>query len=132
MTFRPNNKVHTVTGKSGEFILTKPLTYYSGKYDKLVTVPAGFPTDFATLPPPVRALINRNGNSRAAAVVHDYLCVRQSVSRKRADQIFLEALKECGVNIAIRWLMYSGVRVYGRIKTTRLAIQASFGKNKDV
>ena len=129
MGFKPNNKVYTVTGDAGEFILTRDLLYHSVKYDKFITVPIGFPTDFATLPPPVRALINRNGNSRAAAVVHDYLCVRQSVPRKRADQIFLEALKDCDVGFTLRWLMYSGVRVYGRAKTTRIAIQ-NYIKNK--
>jgi len=126
--FAPDNRVHTVTGKANEFILTKPLRYYSSKYDFWVTVPIGFPTDFASLPRPVRGLINRNGKSRPAAVIHDYLCVKQLVSRRGADQVFLEALKACDVNPIIRWTMYSTVRVYGRLKTTRIAIQNKIKK----
>ena len=127
--FKPDNRVHTVTGKANEFILTKPLRYYSKRYDMWITVPVGFPTDFASLPGPVRGLINRNGKSRPAAVVHDYLCVRKTLSRRAADKVFSEALKDCKVNVFIRLAMYSGVRVYGRLKTTRLAIQRKF---KDV
>lgn len=119
-----SKRIHTVTGGANEFILTKPVVYSSAKYDKLVVVPTGFKTDFASLPRFARVFINRNGKSRPAAVVHDYLCVRQSVSRKRADQIFLEALKYCGVGVVTRYTMYAAVRAYGRTLTTVRAVRS--------
>ena len=128
MAFKPDANIHTVTGKANEFILTKEVRYYSKKYDMWVLVPVGFATDFASLPSFARVLINRNGKSRAAAVIHDRLCVTQEVSRKRADQIFLEALGVCGVSWPVRWAMYSAVRAYGRVLTTTRAIRKRLGK----
>lgn len=128
MAFKPDANIHTVTGKANEFILTKEVRYYSKKYDMWVLVPVGFATDFASLPSFARVFINRNGKSRAAAVIHDRLCVTQEVSRKRADQIFLEALGVCGVSWPVRWAMYSAVRAYGRVLTTTRAIRKRLGK----
>lgn len=128
MSFKPNANIHTVTGKANEFILTKEVRYYSKKYDMWVLVPVGFATDFASLPAFARVFINRNGKSRPAAVVHDRLCVTQEVSRKRADQIFLEALKYCNVSAIVRYSMYAAVRAYGRALTTTRAIKRRLGK----
>lgn len=53
--------------------LAGPLVY-RGRHD-VITVPAGFVTDFATVPWWVQSLIPRTGAWTLAAVLHDWLCV---------------------------------------------------------
>lgn len=85
-----------------------------------ITVPKDFPTDLASIPRALRWLVTKDGPSRYAAVVHDYLYSLKGkgpmgVSRKRADKIFKEAMKDMHVP---RWkmaLMYRGVRAAGWI-----------------
>lgn len=92
--------------------LLAPLTYYSAHLDKLITVPDGFVTDFASIPAPGRILISGHGQDRWAAVVHDYLYSIKH-DRKQADAVFLEALELMGVNLIKRRLMYRAVRTGG-------------------
>lgn len=89
--------------------LLAPLIYNGSKR---IIVPAGFETDFASVPrcawwfcPPV------TGNHAEAAVLHDYLCVTSS-NQKHTDKIFLEAMKANGVGWLKRTVMYMAVRVY--------------------
>jgi len=114
MPFRSKG-VHTVTSESGLFELTEVVSYHSRKFDEFVTVPIGFKTDFASIPRIARVLINRNGKSREAAVVHDYLYKRHIYSRKIADHIFLEAMQDSDVNVFVRRSMYMAVRAGGWI-----------------
>lgn len=93
-------------GKPGEWVLLSPLSF--GEY----TVPAGFTTDLASIPRTVRPLVDRNGSSRAASVLHDWLYATRPVSRKEADALFLEALEASGVGW-VRYAMYCGVRAGG-------------------
>jgi len=92
--------------------LLAPLEYYSVVLGAVVIVPAGFVTDFASIPAPGRILISGHGHDRWAAVVHDYLySIRHD--RKQADAVFLEALELMGVNLIKRRLMYRAVRTGG-------------------
>ena len=93
--------------------LLAPLTYYSAVLDKLITVPTGFVTDFASVPAPGRILISGHGHDRWAAVVHDYLYSEKKFTRKQADEVFLEALELSGVNLVKRRIMYRAVRTGG-------------------
>lgn len=107
------------------FKVVEPLIY-KGKTDTIV-VPAGFETDFATVPAIVAWLIERFGTFTAAAVLHDYLCVQLDdvyhgrrelsgddvvapVSSRDADGLFRRVLRELGVDFVTRWLMWTGVR----------------------
>lgn len=69
-------------------------------------------TDFASVPRGFRWLISRVGKYGKAAVLHDWLCGHYKVSRKEADQLFLEAMKLLGVSWWKRRTMYSSVRLY--------------------
>lgn len=94
----------------GEWVLLADLEW---KGDTDVTVPAGFITDLASIPQLFRNILDVNGPSRRAAVLHDWLYCVQSMSRKEADQVFLTALKSEGVG----WLShvyYRAVRIGGR------------------
>ena len=88
----------------GMFRLLAPLRFQD-KTGKTHTVEVGAETNFANLPAPVRILMPVNGKHRRAATLHDDLYQRGSMSRKDADRLFLEAMKDTKVNIVIRHVM---------------------------
>ncbi|RBY95520.1 hypothetical protein DQ237_13385 [Blastococcus sp. TF02-8] len=95
-----------------DWAVVEPLTY-RGRRDRFV-VPAGFLTDFATVPRVVVWLVPRFGRYTAAAILHDWLCtegIRSGVVTSReADGIFRRVMRENGVPVLRRWLMWTGVR----------------------
>lgn len=86
-------------------------------YDSSVgtlTVPAGFVTDFASVPRLFWNILPPFGRYGKAAIVHDYLYRTPGyVSRPVADALFLEAMKVLGVGRLIRYTMYLAVRAFG-------------------
>lgn len=84
----------------------------NGQRFNVYRVPEGIKTDFASIPRAFRWMIARVGKYGKAAVLHDWLCERKIVSRKEADQIFLEAMTILGVGWFKRRTMYFGVRAY--------------------
>ena len=93
------------------------LEEYSYETSKgLVVVPKGFRTDYASVPKIFRNIINTYGDHTRAAVIHDWLYRnghKLGVSRKEADKVFLEVMKEQGVGFFKRQLMYRAVRSFG-------------------
>lgn len=79
----------------------------------LIKAPAGFETDFASVPrwPLTFALLGQYGH--AAAVLHDWLYSSGLLSRADADRVFLNALRSSGIARWRAWLMYAGVRIGG-------------------
>lgn len=82
---------------------------------RLVKVPKGFITDFASVPKAFWSIIPPYGKYTKAAVVHDYLYKHHSVrfTRKEVDLIFLKAMEVLGVNPVKRGVMYNAVRWFG-------------------
>lgn len=81
-----------------------------------VMVPAGFQTDFASVPRIFWNIFPPYGRHGKAAVIHDYLyaLVRQGkFHRAMADAVFLAAMKELGVSWWRRTVMYLSVRLFG-------------------
>jgi hypothetical protein len=76
-------------------------------------VPAGFETDFASIPKLFWSILPPNGKYTGAAVIHDFLYHHHRYTRKRSDQIFREAMKVLGVNWLTRGIMYQAVRWFG-------------------
>lgn len=93
--------------------LVTPLLYESD-IAGTITVPAGFETDFASVPRLPVAYLFFGDEAHMAAVVHDYLCRYQTVPRKTADKVFKEAMRVSGVGWK-RFPMYLAVRIYGAI-----------------
>ena len=103
--------------------LTKPLLYTTKilpssiktAEEFLITVPVGFPTDGASIPRLVWTLVGSrfSGLHVEPAVIHDFLYAIHLYSRKKADLIFLEALKSCGVSLWKRQIIYRAVRIAG-------------------
>ena len=114
--------------EKGTWKLLSPFTYYmDGEY---VRVPAGYVTDFATVPRILWGLVSPWGEYGRASVVHDYLCSDKKVTntktqeirictRKEADKIFLEAMKDLNVNVVVCYAMYFSVRVFAIIRNKK-------------
>jgi hypothetical protein len=80
----------------------------------LIDVPAGFETDFASVPrlPLTYALLGTYGH--AAAVLHDFLYTSADLLRADADRVFRNALRSSGIARWRAWTMWAGVRLFGR------------------
>lgn len=86
---------------------------------ELFTVPAGFTTDFASVPRVFVWLLPRYGRWTQAAILHDYLWAlsREGQFRKHdADGIFNRAMRELGVPYLRRWIMWATVRLASGIQ----------------
>jgi len=79
-----------------------------------IRIPAGFVTDFASVPRFFWRIVPPWGRYSPAAVVHDYLYASGMVKRAEADRIFLRLMKKLGVPYWKRHVMYLGVRAGGR------------------
>jgi len=77
-------------------------------------VPAGYVTDFASVPRVVVALIPSFGRYTRSAILHDWLLTDGLelglVSSVDADGLFRRSMRERGVPGVKRWLMWTGVR----------------------
>lgn len=122
----------SVTEDGDYWRLLHPLCY-QGHTDRWV-VPAGFRTDFASIPRWAQPLLSRTGKHNRAAVLHDYLHrvavhlipsttdpadayddLPMWLPRIDADRIFLRALRELKVPEWQARAMYAGVRTAHRL-----------------
>lgn len=101
---------------------------YEGTTDTIV-VPAGYETDFASVPRSLQWLAPSTGKYTLAAILHDWLCTNilggrvylptpngpdaytLSISARDADGLFRRVMREEGVGVVQRWLLWSGVRI---------------------
>jgi hypothetical protein len=97
----------------GKWRLGKPLSYSSEVARRVITVPAGFETDLASVPRLPLVYWLCGGRANKPAVVHDFLYTKGIVPREMADAVFLEAMRTVGVPIIYRRLMWAGVRLGG-------------------
>jgi len=94
-------------------VLLAPLAYYSALLADVVLVPAGFVTDYASVPRAPLTYWLFGGVGDEAAVVHDYLYETGAVPREKADAVYGEALAAGGVPAWRRGPMVLAVRVFG-------------------
>jgi hypothetical protein len=87
---------------------------YTGNHEDF-TVPAGFVTDFASVPRIFFWLLPSYGAYTKAAILHDFLIDTKAVSRADADGLFRRAMRELGVPFIRRWMMWAGVRAASRL-----------------
>jgi hypothetical protein len=101
--------------------LLEPLEYRVADADSAerIVVPAGFETDFASIPFGLRNLFPPLGPWARPAIIHDWLYANggrlpeRRYSRAEADAIFAEAMKVVGVPAWRRRLMHLAVRIGG-------------------
>lgn len=97
----------------GTWKLLDALVYQSDVLARMVTVPAGFVTDFASVPRIPVAFLLVGDTAHQAAVVHDWLYTSHELSRAQADAVLREAATLAGVPAWRAWLMWAGVRLGG-------------------
>lgn len=99
--------------QNGTWELLCGLTFESQYTLMPIEVPRGFKTDFASVPRIPLIYDALGGIANKSAVIHDWLYTKQYTSRYLADNIFLEAMKDEGVSLIRRQLIYAGVRLGG-------------------
>lgn len=95
-------------------VVIQPFGYINERTGRAIWVPAGYVTDFASIPRVGRWLIPPFGRHAIAAVVHDWLySIGEPGRRGEADDIFRDALQELGVGVARRNIMHGAVTAFG-------------------
>jgi hypothetical protein len=103
------------------WVLLCPVVYF-GREDRF-EVPAGFDTDFASVPRVFWWLVPRYGRYTKASVLHDHLCELARLGqfgRRDADGIFRRSMREEQVNFLRRWVMWAAVRLGCGLSDTTL------------
>lgn len=98
------------------YLLLSPFGFASSLIGQVITVPAGFETDMASIPHLIQPFIQKDeGGILEAAVIHDYLYSKEGpkVTRKQADQVFLEAMTIGKVGPVKRGMAFNAVRWFG-------------------
>jgi len=108
--------------------VTSDFTYVSDKLGRSVIVPgrsaaapAGFVTDFASIPRAAWNIIDPEDPIIAwPSVVHDYLYSRKgklpdgfAYTRTKADGVLREGMEVCGASSVIRQSVYQAVKAFG-------------------
>jgi hypothetical protein len=91
------------------WFLVEDLDYEVRDTGKIVTVPAGFVTDFASIPRPFWSILPTWGKYGPPAVVHDFLYWDQRCTRDQADRILLVAMEESDVGFIRRFFIHRAV-----------------------
>ena len=100
----------------GKFLLLTTFEYFVGSEDssESIVVPSGLISDGASIPKFLWTVIGHPMDKYAqAAFLHDWICRERLYSRKRCDQIFLEAMGVLKVSKIKRTIMYWGLRIFG-------------------
>nr|EEJ7375805.1 DUF1353 domain-containing protein [Salmonella enterica subsp. enterica] len=88
--------------------------YLSDDNSDVISVPAGFITDLASVPRIFWTLLPPDGKYAKAAIIHDYLYDNALRTKKEADRIFLDGMTVLGVPEWKRTIMYYAVRLFGK------------------
>lgn len=93
--------------------LNTPLLYSSDIADRVIAVPAGYVTDFASTPR-VPFIFEVGGDiATRASVVHDFLYTTHLFDRAKSDNIFIEACDASGVAKWRSRAMWFAIRLFG-------------------
>lgn len=95
--------------------VNEPMDYEVGSLGsgERIVVPKGQRTDFGSIPHLFWNILSPIGKGTRAFVLHDYLYAVQIYTRKKSDDILLEALDVLGVSWITYWTIYLGVRAGG-------------------
>jgi hypothetical protein len=99
------------------YALTKPISWIpnpgSARDLRKVEVPAGFITDFASVPKIFWSILPRDGVYVYPAIIHDYMYWMQEAAREQADETLREGMQDFKVDIVSINAIYWGVRAGG-------------------
>jgi hypothetical protein len=98
---------------TGLWMLKSDLEYLA-QSGEVITVPAGFETDFFSIPRALKWLfVGIDSKYGPAAVIHDWLYRQQTGKRARADALLREAMRALGASWILAHVVYVGVRSFG-------------------
>jgi hypothetical protein len=95
------------------WIVNKKMLYRIGISKDTITVPRGFVTDLASIPPILQSIIQQNGPYLLPAIVHDYLYWIQTCTRAQSDKLLRLAMIENKVKVVHRVAIYDSVKAAG-------------------
>lgn len=105
--------VELVEGSDKLWTIETPLVYASDLLRRVITVPAGFTTDFASIPRLPLMFMLLGDTEHEAAVIHDYLYATGEVTRATADSVLHEASIASGHSLSEANAIWLGVRIGG-------------------
>jgi Protein of unknown function (DUF1353) len=94
------------------WVMLSPLSYDSDHLGRLVTVPKGFVTDFASVPRLPVAFMLEGDRAHMPAVIHDFLYSSDCL-KADADLVLAEAMTVTGQPWWRVKMFYWGVRMFG-------------------
>ncbi len=102
---------------NGYWILESDLVYFDSHYG-LITAKKGFETDLASIPKPIRNIVDPSEPYiKEPAVIHDWIYrghTGKRFNRKDADKIFYRGMRSNGISWTKAQVMYWAVRLFGR------------------
>lgn len=99
----------TANEGQGEWSLLAPLGFISKEGNEYV-VPAGFTTDYASVPRRPIAYLLTGCTAHRPSILHDWLIRTEQCPREEADLLFLEAMESINMPEWRINLMYNAVR----------------------
>lgn len=97
------------------WVLLDDMRYRIGDTQDFIVVPAGFVTDYASIPQAMWSFgLGPHGRYSRAALVHDYLYWSQSCTKDQADNLLVIAMKESHVDSFDEMAIFTGVKVGGQ------------------
>ena len=86
--------------KSGPLtaVLQRSMSHQIGKTRDSIVVPAGFVTDFVSIPRFLWSELSPVGEHKQVAIIHDYLYWFQPCEREETDNLLMIAMREAGVS----------------------------------
>jgi hypothetical protein len=96
------------------YVLNDEFPYCDKATGRVYVVPKGYVTDFASVPWYGRAVIDPEGPTARAAIIHDWLyAIGEKGKREEADVAFYRAMKFYGVDEAQSRIAYNAVHIGG-------------------
>lgn len=98
------------------YFLTKEVLWEPNpgqRVQRMVRAPAGFVTDFASIPRLFWTLLPPDGAYAFAAIIHDYLYWYQPVARDEADLVLKYAMEDFKIGPVTIQAIYAAVRAGG-------------------
>lgn len=97
------------------WVLLEDMRYRIGDTQDHIVVPAGFVTDYASIPQAMWSFgLGPHGRYSRAALVHDYLYWSQGCTKDQADNLLVIAMKESHVDSFDEMAIFAGVKVGGQ------------------
>lgn len=102
-------------GDAQDWIVNIPMVYAIGTGQHQITVPRGFVTDFASIPPLVQRItgLTPYGQYSRAAIIHDWLYWTQGCTRAQADRLMVLAMKESATESLEAVTIYRALQAAG-------------------